>query len=91
MPSGVKYGSKALYGQLKATETLWNGVTCPDPENSQMYFKGGKGTGFQMEIEKQAEFKEQYTAEFWFRPDTAQTTTLNLGGNTYLFTMENNQ
>ena len=45
-----------------------------------------------MEIEKQSEFKEQYTVEFWFRPDPAQASKLvRAGSNTYLFTMENNQ
>ena len=34
VPSNVDYDSESLFGQLKATETLWNGVTCRDPETS---------------------------------------------------------
>ena len=91
VPSSVDYDSTALYGQLKAEKTMWNGVSCPDPNNSQMYFKGGNGAGFKMEIEDQSEYKEQYTVEFWFRPNPDKAQKLRQQGNTYLFTMENNQ
>ena len=47
VPSKVNYNSKSLYGQLDATETKWNEVTCPNPVKSQIYFNG-RGTGFKV-------------------------------------------
>ena len=42
VPSGVKFDfdtgvEQSYYGQLQASQTNWNDVTCPSPENSQMF------------------------------------------------------
>ena len=67
VPSNVDYTSPSLFGQVEATSTQWNGVSCPDPETSQMYFNGGSSNGFMEMVEVKK--TELYTVEFWFRPN----------------------
>ena len=40
VPSNANFNDPQLYGQVDATETLWNGISCPDPELNQAYFNG---------------------------------------------------
>ena len=74
VPSKVNFNSQSHLGSLKATETQWNGVSCPNPETSQMYFNGGTGAGFSMPVVvKQTEL---FTVEFWFRPNIVEAQRL---------------
>ena len=84
VPSGVKFDQGAkqrYYGQVEATHTNWNDVTCPSPENSQM-FLGSKiedgvmvsninsRQGAQFTTAILVDKTQEYTVEFWFKANT---------------------
>ena len=88
VPSGVKFdfddkGSalQKYYGQLQAKRTNWNDVTCPSPENNQMFLgskmeDGKRVSDINSRLDAQfttallVDKTKEYTVEFWFKANT---------------------
>ena len=86
VPSGVKFdfdqdAKQRYYGQVQATHTNWNDVTCPSPENSQMFLGSKIEDGVMVSdfnSRQDAQFTtailvdktQEYTVEFWFKANT---------------------
>ena len=90
VPSGVKFNlndEQKYLGQMQATATDWNDVTCPSPNNSQMFlgYKYQDGNlvstsstrnGAQFTTEILVDATDQYTVEFWYKADTSYAVNL---------------
>lgn len=82
VPSDVSYDPDRIHGTIESEQTVWNGVSCPDPAANQIYF-AGKGAGLlgSVVIERTTE----YSVEFWLRPDWSKKAEVMSNTYTYLF------
>jgi len=87
VPSNTPYNQGILFGQLQANITQWNGISCPNPEPSQIYINGSDSY---ISADLAVNATDRYTVEFWFKPhlEKLQATT---NQRTYLMTLTTEQ
>ncbi len=85
VPSNVSFKNPSTLGSAEAENTLWNGVSCPNPKYGELRFDGiNAGHTVSVSVDP----SDEYHVEFWFKPNTMLRDKMEKQGVTKLFRLE---
>ena len=85
VPSNVSFRNPSTLGSTDAQNTLWNGISCPNPKYGEIRFDGmDAGHTIPVSVDP----SDEYHVEFWFKPNTMLRGKMEEQGVTKLFRLE---
>ena len=85
VPLNVSFKNPSTLGSTEAENTLWNGISCPNPKYGELRFDG-MDAGHTVSVS--VDPSDKYHVEFWFKPNTMLRDKMQKQGVIRLFRLE---